>query len=138
MEKRTLLQKDLQHLSVLTSFVDNGDVDFSCSVICCDDNENIVAAIVVGNITNHPTLGKSIPDEVSDNNGSAQILLLYLDNNTSYGYLFELFKDFLWKLVPFKVLWCSNSEYTPNTILARLGFKFHISGIAKTYYILCQ
>ena len=136
MEKRTLFRKDLQQLTRLTTFVDNGDVDYSNSVICCDNSGNILAAIIVGNVTNHPTLGGSIPNEVSDEKGSAQVLLLYIDNVSSYGYLYELLRDFLGCFIPFKVLWCSESEYTPRNILEQLGFKSFISGIAKTYYMM--
>lgn len=134
MEKRTLLQQDFTQLSQITGFQDNGDVDFHNSVACFDDNGAIISAIVIGNITNHPTLGKSIP--IIDEKGSAQVLLLYINNNSSYGTLYELLKDFIGNFLPFKVLWCSTSEYTEEGLLTRLGFQYHVSGIAKTFYLM--
>ena len=136
MEKRTLNRYYLQRLSELTGFKDNGDVDLQNSVICIDDNDDIIAAIVVGNVTDIQTLGKTLPENVKDEKGSAQVLLLYMDNISSYGYLYDLLREFLGQLLSFKILWCPNSEYTSEILLNRLGFQCHINGITQTYYIM--
>ena len=79
MEKITINKDILTQLCNKTTFRDNGDVDYANSVACLYDNGNVVAAILVGNITNYSTLGDSIPTNVSDEKGSAQMLLLYMD-----------------------------------------------------------
>ena len=124
MRNLTLTQDYIQELSAKTGFKDNGDVDFQNSVLYVDDNDSIVAAIVVGNITHVPALGKALPENVKDEKGSAQVLLLYIDNDSSSH------------LLPFKILWCNNSEYTSEELLKRLGFQYHINGITNTYYIM--
>lgn len=136
MGKQTLNRHYLQKLSKVTGFKDNGDVDLQNSVLYVDENDNVIAAIVVGNITNVPVLGKALPDSVKDENGSAQILLLYMDSASSYGYLYDLLREFLGHLLPFKVLWSHNGEYTSEILLKRLGFQYHINGVSQTYYML--
>ena len=136
MEKLTLTEYYLQELTEKTGFQDYGDVDFQSSVLYIDDNGSIVASIVVGNVTNVPTLGEALPENVKDKKGSAQVLLLYMDNISSYGYLYALLREFLGPLLPFKILWCLNSEYTPEILLTRLGFQYHINGIIRTYYMM--
>lgn len=138
MEKTTVNKNVLIQLCNKTTFRDNGDVDYTHSVACLDDNGNVVAAILVGNIANHSTLGDSIPLNVSDENGSAQVLLLYMDNATSYDFLYELMSDFLCSLLSFKILWCFAGEYTPATTLSRLGFNSNIKGISEIYYIMAN
>ena len=71
MRNLTLTQDYIQELSAKTGFKDNGDVDFQNSVLYVDDNDSIVAAIVVGNITHVPALGKALPENVKDEKGSA-------------------------------------------------------------------
>ena len=88
MRNLTLTQDYIQELSAKTGFKDNGDVDFQNSVLYVDDNDSIVAAIVVGNITHVPALGKALPENVKDEKGSAQVLLLYIDNDSSYCNLY--------------------------------------------------
>lgn len=138
MEKITINKDILTQLCNKTTFRDNGDVDYANSVACLDDNGNVVAAILVGNITNYPTLGDSIPTNVSDEKGSAQMLLLYMDNETSYGFLYELMRDFLNSLLPFKIFWCFAGEYTPAPTLSRLGFSRHIKGVSEIYYMMAN
>ena len=136
MRNLTLTQDYIQELSAKTGFKDNGDVDFQNSVLYVDDNDSIVAAIVVGNITHVPALGKALPENVKDEKGSAQVLFLYIDNDSSYCNLYNLLSNFLSHLLPFKILWCNNSEYTSEELLKRLGFQYHINGITNTYYIM--
>ena len=136
MEKLTLTEDYLQELTEKTGFQDNGDVDFQNSVLSVDDNGSVLAAIIVGNVTNLPTLGESLPENVKDEKGSAQVLLLYMDNFSSYGCLYDLLREFLGPLLPFKILWCLNGEYTPEILLTRLGFQHHINGIIRTYYMM--
>ena len=62
--------------------------------------------------------------------------LLYIDNDSSYCNLYNLLSNFLSHLLPFKILWCNNSEYTSEELLKRLGFQYHINGITNTYYIM--
>ena len=136
MEMLTINKDIITQLCNKTTFRDNGDVDYTYSVACLDDYGNVEAAILVGNVTNYQTLGNSLPENISDENGSAQILLLYMDNATSYGVLYELLRDFCCNLLPFKILWCFASEYTPAELLSRLGFQSHIRGISEVYYIM--
>ena len=138
MEKVKINDIVLTQLCSKTTFRDNGDVDYSHSVACLDNNGNVVAAILVGNITNLPTLGDSIPINVSDEKGSAQVLLLYMDNATSYGSLYELMRDFLCNLLSFKILWCFAGEYTPSITLSRLGFNSHTKGVSEIYYMMAN
>ena len=134
MEILTLHEMHLCKLTELTGFKNNGDVELEKSGVCIDDNNTIVAAIVVGNITNVPTLGKAIPDSVTDKNGSAQVLLLYVHDHRYYGSLQSL-RAFLGYLLPSKILWCPCSEYTPEELLSELCFQNYVNGLTKTYFM---
>lgn len=117
MEKVSFSENLLEQLFRVSTFRDNGDVDLDHFVACVDDYGKIAAAIVVGNTTNHPTLGKSIPKTIYDKQGSAQILYLYTEDPTSFGLLNELLSDFLANLLPGKILWSYVSEYTRSCIM---------------------
>lgn len=131
MEEMTILTVELLHqLSELTGFHDNGDVDYDKSFLQIDEGGHIISAILLGNITNVPTLGRSIPADISDDNGSAQVLLLYLAANAPIGCLNNLLQIgiHLGELQN-KLLWCFQGEHIHEDALDALGFNRYINGL---------
>jgi len=131
MVEMVILTEELLHqISELTGFHDNGDVDYDKSFLQIDGDGHIISAIVLGNITNDPTLGRSIPADISDENGSAQVLLLYLATNASIGYLNDLLLMGIHiGELQNKLLWCFQGEHIPVDALDALGFNRYINGL---------
>lgn len=125
-----LTEKLLHQISELTGFHNNGDVDYDKSFLQIDGDGNIISAIVLGNITNGPTLGRSIPADISDENGSAQVLLLYLAANAPIGCLNNLLLMGIHiGELQNKLLWCFQGEHVHVDALYALGFNRHICGL---------